>query len=149
LNLSLIITACNGGNKVTTDKEIAIAIALTQTAAVITQPPSPTETSIQFPPTTPPTIPTQVSTNITLATFTPTATQVSVDLGLGVPSFQDTFDTASSCFYLGSDGQIQFEVKDGNLAMSTTGIVGDRWRIAELTSLRIFYLEVTVRNGEI
>jgi len=74
---------------------------------------------------------------------------VYVDLGLGVPSFHDAFDTASSHFYLGSDGQIQFEVKDGNLAMSTTGIVGDRWRIAELTSLRIFYLEVTVRNGEI
>ena len=146
--LILIITACNGGNKVTTDKEIAIAIALTQTAAVITQPPSPTETPIQLPPTTPPTIPTQVGTNITLATFTPTATQISVDLDLGVPSFQDTFDTASSYFYLGSDGQIQFEVKDGNLVMSTTGIVGDRWRIAELTSLSNFYLEVTARSGE-
>ena len=74
---------------------------------------------------------------------------VHVDLGLGVPSFQDTFDTASSCFYLGSDGQIQFEVKDRNLVMSTTGIVGDRWRIAELTSLSNFYLEVTARSGEI
>jgi hypothetical protein len=74
---------------------------------------------------------------------------VYVDLGLGVPSFQDTFNTASSHFYLGSDGQIQFAVKDGNLAMSTTDIVGDRWRIAELTSLSKFYLEVTARSGKI
>ena len=65
----------------------------------------------------------------------------SADPDLGAPDWQDSFDSSRITFYLGEDDDVGYKKQDGNLVVTAFRPAGDQWRVAELGTLRDFYLE--------
>lgn len=66
--------------------------------------------------------------------------------GLGSPTWVESFDGSSS-FALGSDGNTDFSVNNGNLVLTALAALGDQWRISNKGYLDDFYLEVSFKTG--
>ncbi len=71
------------------------------------------------------------------------------DLGLGDPTFSDTFEKTPSYLFIGQDSYTKTEVKDGSVIMSSLNEGSDRWRIVELYPLGDVYVQMVVRNGDV
>lgn len=76
-----------------------------------------------------------------------TVSPTSSNLNLGEPNWLDTFDTPSGTWYLGDDGNSDWEIENGHLKMTSYDPIGDLWRVA-FTSLANFYLEAEFRTGD-
>ena len=71
------------------------------------------------------------------------------DLGLGKPTFEDTFEKAPSYIFLGKDAYTQTEAKDGSLVFTSMVSTADRWRAMELYPLGDAYFEILARHGDV
>jgi hypothetical protein len=70
------------------------------------------------------------------------------ELGLGKPTFEDTFEKAPNYIFLGKDPFTQTEAKDGNLIFTSLVTNADRWRIIELYPLGDAYIEILGKHGD-
>ncbi len=76
------------------------------------------------------------------------ASQATPDASRGAPTNRVTFQGKNSPFYLGSDSDIAFDVKNGALVMTALKPDGDQWRIAHGTLVSDFYMEVQFQTGD-
>jgi len=70
------------------------------------------------------------------------------DLGLGEPTWRDTFASNANWYMVDTD-DTQFEVKDGELIMeSIHSGTYDNWGLSHRPKVTDFYLEITARTGD-
>jgi hypothetical protein len=75
-------------------------------------------------------------------------TEITDDLGLGDPTWRDTFTTGTNWFLVSTDDTL-FEIKDGNLVMVSRGTdTMDEWGLSNRPKLDDFYLEIIATTGE-
>jgi hypothetical protein len=65
----------------------------------------------------------------------------------GNPTWVYTFDDKQSPFYLGPDGDISFDIQNGDLVLTAFEPAGDQWRVAEPGGMDNFTLEVDFQTG--
>jgi hypothetical protein len=116
------------------------------------EPAIPVETATDTPPAVEPTLPAPTETptlEITATEAAPTVTLPPGDprLGLGEPTWRDTFEDGSS-WHLYVDQDAAFEIKDTGLVMTayTTG-TRNAWMLTQNQPLN-FYLEMTAQSQE-
>lgn len=73
--------------------------------------------------------------------------EVGSGLNLGTPDWRDSFDKDAGLWFLGDDGYMKGEIKDGALIWTAPKSGGDRWQVAYLYPIGAFYLEAHVRTG--
>jgi hypothetical protein len=67
---------------------------------------------------------------------------------LGSPTWVDSFDNNNSHFFLGSDSDVGYEIKDGEMVMTAFNPAGDQWRVAERSLIDNFFLEAHFQTGK-
>ncbi len=66
---------------------------------------------------------------------------------LGAPSRQIDFEGKTSPWYLGSDDNIDYDLKGGKLVITASKLTGDRWRVANFNPLDDFFFQANFRTG--
>ena len=84
-----------------------------------------------------------------IAAPTPGTASAGSDLGLGEPTFTDTFEKSPSYLFMGQDTFTKTETKDGNVIVSSLNQGSDRWRIVELYPLGDVYVQMVIRTGDV
>jgi hypothetical protein len=74
-------------------------------------------------------------------------TEITDDLGLGDPTWRDTFTAGTNWFLVDTDNTV-FEIKDGNLVMVSKTTEMDEWGLSNRPKLTDFYLEIIATTGE-
>ncbi|MBN2548287.1 MAG: hypothetical protein JXB15_03950 [Anaerolineales bacterium] len=68
-------------------------------------------------------------------------------MDLGSPTYLDSFNSSSGGFYLGDDGDTDYDLNNGSLVLTAFSAKGDQWRISNSGYLDNFFLEARFTTG--